>query len=261
MLRWKISSDDARAQALEFYEKEVDPLLTPVTIDPSHPFPRVLNKALCLALLLRHKRRANDGHEQTAADAGRGDGSARAAAADLPAAKRRSDRDFILLHDLIESQVRADVPRVRGAVALGVSRDAQQQSVYAGGRVAVGAGERARGAAQPAQGRCGAAGDRELARAKRSWSGCARTSSWTRGRCFETDGPVNLSRLMNLYSEVEAAGAEVSGLRRRRSSSCGAKSVDLFDELRTTRCPAAPSVRLVQDGGGLHRGRREGSRR
>ena len=27
-----------------------------MTIDPSHPFPRVLNKALCIALLLRHKR-------------------------------------------------------------------------------------------------------------------------------------------------------------------------------------------------------------
>ena len=40
----------------KFYEDEVDPLLTPVTIDPSHPFPRVLNKALCIALLLRHKR-------------------------------------------------------------------------------------------------------------------------------------------------------------------------------------------------------------
>lgn len=41
-----------------YCEKEVDPLLTPVTVDPAHPFPRVLNKALCIALLLRRKRRA-----------------------------------------------------------------------------------------------------------------------------------------------------------------------------------------------------------
>jgi polyphosphate kinase len=42
----------------DYCAKEVDPLLTPVTVDPSHPFPRVLNKALCIALLLRRKRRA-----------------------------------------------------------------------------------------------------------------------------------------------------------------------------------------------------------
>src|ERR1700757_1583904 len=42
-----------------YCEKEVDPLLTPVTVDPAHPFPRVLNKALCIALLLRRKRRAS----------------------------------------------------------------------------------------------------------------------------------------------------------------------------------------------------------
>ncbi len=41
-----------------YCEKEVDPLLTPVTVDPAHPFPRVLNKALCIALLLKRKRRA-----------------------------------------------------------------------------------------------------------------------------------------------------------------------------------------------------------
>lgn len=42
----------------EYCEKEVDPLLTPVTVDPAHPFPRVLNKALCIALLLKRRRRA-----------------------------------------------------------------------------------------------------------------------------------------------------------------------------------------------------------
>src|SRR3984957_242508 len=57
VLRWSELSDEARKQAVAFYENEVDPLLTPVTIDPSHPFPRVLNKALCIGLMLRHKRR------------------------------------------------------------------------------------------------------------------------------------------------------------------------------------------------------------
>ena len=42
----------------EYCEKEVDPLLTPVTVDPAHPFPRVLNKALCIGLLLKRRRRA-----------------------------------------------------------------------------------------------------------------------------------------------------------------------------------------------------------
>src|ERR1700746_221867 len=42
----------------EYCERELDPLLTPVTVDPSHPFPRVINKALCLGFLLRRRRRS-----------------------------------------------------------------------------------------------------------------------------------------------------------------------------------------------------------
>ena len=42
----------------EYCERELDPLLTPVTVDPAHPFPRVINKALCQVLLLRRRRRA-----------------------------------------------------------------------------------------------------------------------------------------------------------------------------------------------------------
>ena len=42
-----------------FYTKSVEPLLTPVTVDPAHPFPHVLNKALCVAFLLKRKRRNN----------------------------------------------------------------------------------------------------------------------------------------------------------------------------------------------------------
>src|SRR5208282_4733652 len=50
---------DSKAAKLAktFYERRVSPMLTPVTVDPSHPFPHVLNKALCIAFLLRRRRR------------------------------------------------------------------------------------------------------------------------------------------------------------------------------------------------------------
>ncbi len=59
LLEWRELSEDARDFARGYFQREVDPLLTPITIDPAHPFPRVLNKALCLALLLRAKRRSS----------------------------------------------------------------------------------------------------------------------------------------------------------------------------------------------------------
>jgi polyphosphate kinase len=49
----------ARVFVDDYCERELDPLLTPVTVDPSHPFPRVINKALCVALLLRRRRRSS----------------------------------------------------------------------------------------------------------------------------------------------------------------------------------------------------------
>ncbi len=59
LLEWKELGEEARAFAQGYFQREVDPLLTPISIDPAHPFPRVLNKALCLALLLRAKRRSS----------------------------------------------------------------------------------------------------------------------------------------------------------------------------------------------------------
>jgi polyphosphate kinase len=50
---------EARKAVAQFYAERVEPLLTPVTVDPAHPFPRVLNKALCVAFLLRRKRKPN----------------------------------------------------------------------------------------------------------------------------------------------------------------------------------------------------------
>jgi polyphosphate kinase len=52
---------DPRGRAFvdEYCERELDLLLTPVTVDPAHPFPRVINKALCVAFLLRRRRRSS----------------------------------------------------------------------------------------------------------------------------------------------------------------------------------------------------------
>ena len=56
-----VSELDAKAAltAKTFYERRVYPMLTPVTVDPSHPFPHVLNKALSISFLLRRKRAGN----------------------------------------------------------------------------------------------------------------------------------------------------------------------------------------------------------
>src|SRR5271165_5600421 len=46
--------------AKKFYDRRVYPMLTPVTVDPTHPFPHVLNKALCIAFLLRRRKRSGE---------------------------------------------------------------------------------------------------------------------------------------------------------------------------------------------------------
>jgi polyphosphate kinase len=52
---------DARAakEVKTFYDRRVYPMLTPVTVDPSHPFPHILNKVLSIAFLLRRRRGGN----------------------------------------------------------------------------------------------------------------------------------------------------------------------------------------------------------
>jgi polyphosphate kinase len=57
VLTFKELSTEAQDYLEDYYAKSVEPLLTPVTVDPAHPFPHVLNKALCLAFLMKRKRR------------------------------------------------------------------------------------------------------------------------------------------------------------------------------------------------------------
>ena len=57
----RFSELDAKAEpfAKNFYQQRVAPMLTPVTVSPSHPFPHVLNKALCISFRLRRKHAGN----------------------------------------------------------------------------------------------------------------------------------------------------------------------------------------------------------
>jgi polyphosphate kinase len=82
-----------------FYTRQVDPLLTPVTIDPSHPFPHVINKALCVAFHLRHRRRPSNTYLGVVTVPRK-----------LPRLVRipvKGERfDYIFLHDLVERHTR-----------------------------------------------------------------------------------------------------------------------------------------------------------
>ena len=39
-----------------YSQRELNPVLTPLIVNPAHPFPRILNKALCIAVLLRGEK-------------------------------------------------------------------------------------------------------------------------------------------------------------------------------------------------------------
>jgi polyphosphate kinase len=82
-----------------FFTRRVDPILTPVTIDPSHPFPHVLNKALCVAFHLRHHSKSGATYLGVVTVPRK-----------LPRLVRVPNKsgsfDYIFLHDLIESHTR-----------------------------------------------------------------------------------------------------------------------------------------------------------
>ena len=41
LLEWRELDEEARAFAQGYFQREVDPLLTPISIDPAHPFPQI----------------------------------------------------------------------------------------------------------------------------------------------------------------------------------------------------------------------------
>ena len=92
--------DRAGKDAMDlFFTRKVDPILTPVTIDPSHPFPHVINKALCVAFHLRH-------HSKTGATYLGVVTVPRKIARLVRVPSKRDSIEYIFLHDLIETHTR-----------------------------------------------------------------------------------------------------------------------------------------------------------
>ena len=228
VLRWEQLTDDAREQAETFYANEVDPLLTPVTIDPSHPFPRVLNKALCIALLLRHKRRGPTGQKPgSVLGGGTGPRSLPRLIA-LPAADGQTN--FIFLHEMIEARVEKMYRgyEVLGKAAFRVTRNSnlylqeeESRSVLESVREEL--HNRRKGDAVRLEIESSAA--EEIVEHLRT---NFELEPW---QVFRTDGPVNLSRLMNLYSETKIPALKYPTFTGRLHRLC-ATCEDLFAELR-----------------------------
>lgn len=224
VLGWHEIDEEARKSATAFYQKEVDPLLTPITIDPAHPFPRVLNKALCIALLLRRKRKGTIGPVLGVVTVPR----ALPRLVHLPSAT--NTQDFIFLHDLIEQHA-AGMYRgyeILSKAAFRVTRNSnlyfqEEESRTLLETVRSELHNRRKGDVVRLEIEQGA--DPEIVDRLRV------NFELDESQIYRTDGPVNLSRLMNLYSDTPRPDLKFHSfvpheLRLNRKSS------DLFEELR-----------------------------
>ena len=224
VLDWATVDPEARAHALQYYQREVDPLLTPITIDPAHPFPRVLNKALCLALLLKRKRKGASGALLGVLTV------PRALPRLVPVPSSSGTHDFVFLADLIEHNA-ASMYRgyeILSTAAFRVTRNSnlyfqEEESRSLLDSVRSELHNRRKGDAVRLEIEEGA--DIEVVDRLRM------NFELEDSQVFLTDGPVNLSRLMNLYSDTPRPDLKFKDfvpreLRLQR------RSEDLFDELR-----------------------------
>ncbi len=223
VLGWAQMEDSARKYALDYYQKEVDPLLTPITIDPAHPFPRVLNKALCLALLLRRKRKGSSGPVLGVVTV------PRALPRLVPLPSASGSHNYIFLHDLIEQQASAMYRgyEILSHAAFRVTRNSnlylqEEESRSLLDSVRSELHNRRKGDAVRLE--IDVDADPEVVERLRV------NFELEQRQIFSTDGPVNLSRLMNLYGaarpDLKYSPFVPRPLRLQR------RHEDLFAELR-----------------------------
>ncbi len=211
-----------RAFVEEYCEKELDLLLTPVTVDPAHPFPRVINKALCVAFLLRRRRRSSMTYTGVVT---------------VPRALPRLVRlpaegtvDFIFLADLVThhaSRMYHGYDIVSSA-AFRVTRNsnlylAEEESRSLLESVRTELHNRRKGDAVRLE--IDTEADPEIVERLRT---NFEIEPW---QVFPVNGPVNLSRLFNIYDQTEHPELKFKPFLPRELRLTG-KSLDLFEELR-----------------------------
>jgi polyphosphate kinase len=213
---------EARTFVDEYCEKELDPLLTPVTVDPAHPFPRVVNKALCLGLLLHRRRRSALTYVGVVA---------------VPRALPRLVRlpsagtaDFIFLADLVAHHA---IKMYRGydIVSSAPFRVTRNSNLYLQEEEARSLLESVR--TELHNRRKGDAVRMEIeSEADPEIIDRLRTvfelDPW---QVFPVNGPVNLSRLFNVYEQVHRPDLKYRNFSPRELR-LTAKSKDFFEELR-----------------------------
>jgi len=224
LLEWKELETDARAFAQGYFQREVDPLLTPISIDPAHPFPRVLNKALCLALLLRAKRKSSGPQVLGVVTVPR----ALARFIHLPA----SDGvfDYLLLQDLIAQNL-AGMYRGYEVLAHAAFRVTRNSNLYFEEEEArslletirVELHNRRKGDAVRLEIETGA--DPEIVERLRV------NFELDQDQVFRCEGPVNLSRLMFFHGDVHRPDLKFTSFTPKPLH-LSRKSTNIFDELR-----------------------------
>jgi polyphosphate kinase len=214
--------DEARAFVEEYCEKELDPLLTPVTVDPAHPFPRVINKALCLGLLLRRRRRSALTYTGVVS-----------VPRSLPRLVRLPSQgtiDFIFLADLVAHHAHKMYKGydIVGAVPFRVTRNSNlylQEEEARSLLESVRAELHNRRKGDAVRMEIEADADPEIIERLRT---VFELDPW---QVFPVNGPVNLSRLFNIYDQVDRPDLKYRPFSPRELR-LTAKSQNLFEELR-----------------------------
>jgi len=224
LLDWDELDEEAKAFAQGYFQREVDPLLTPIAIDPAHPFPRVLNKALCLALLLRRKRKSSGPQVLGVVTVPR----ALPRFVRLPSAE--GSYDYLLLQDLIAQNLGGMYRgyEVLGRAAFRVTRNSnlyfeEEEARSLLETIRVELHNRRKGDAVRLEIETGA--DQEIVERLRV------NFELDEDQVFRGDGPVNLSRLMFFYGDVQRPDLKFASFTPK-ALKLSRKSTNIFDELR-----------------------------
>jgi polyphosphate kinase len=224
LLEWEELNEEAQSFAQGYFQREVDPLLTPIAIDPAHPFPRVLNKALCLALLLRRKRRSSGPQVMGVVTVPR----ALPRFVRLPSAEGAFD--YLLLQDLIAQNLGGMYRgyEVLCRAAFRVTRNSnlyfeEEEARSLLETIRVELHNRRKGDAVRMEIETGA--DQEIVERLRV------NFELDEDQVFRGDGPVNLSRLMFFYGDVDRPDLKFPHFTPKLFN-LSRRSTNIFDELR-----------------------------